>query len=170
MGELTTKPQEKMPAGDKLVKTITLLVKATELWSINYPATFKEIYEHCALSNDGGKTIKWGKELPKFETFVVPGENLEWIGRTKSDESEFTVMIDSIVYAYGKESEIDITKRRNFFDRMALCSQNGKTVNRRVEDYLPTGLDLTNIYWINFRVIKGEEYREYSIDPRLKIK
>ncbi len=157
------------PLSKRIVKTITLEVDVPKLWDLKYPPDFDEIYEHCRMYDSDSKKVFEGKEIRDFVTEVEPGEIIEWVGKTRSNESEFAVKIDSIVYAYGKRSDVEKFKRRNFFDRMALCSNNGRTVIRKVEDHIPTGLDLTNIYWINFWVYDGKEYKGYSIDPRLKI-
>lgn len=167
-------PLEKPPLLEKELPTkfvITLEVEAEELYELPNHPTKADIYKHCFITDtDHGKP--WtGKEIERFESYVDRGQLIEWEGKTTKifPKNEYTVAIESVVYAFFKENELDKAERENFFNTMAICRTNGKGVMSQVRNDLRSG-HLVHIYNINFNVSrKGDITRRYSIDPRLKI-
>ena len=148
---------------------VTLKVDARGLYERKYPPTLEEFNLYCSLFDDSERyNFHREEKLEDYITEVHPGEIVKWAVESKWVESEYAVEIDSIVYAYAKESEIDFSEMANFFDLIALCSRNGSSVEGKVKDDIKSGL--YHFYWINFRIYKdGESHKDYSIDPRLKI-
>ena len=152
--------------------TITLSVNAAELYETSNPAQ-EDIMKHCELyDSNKPEKISGGKLLREFETEVKRKDLVEWEGVNDPSNSDYKVEIESIVYALDKEITLDNSKKENFFNAIALCSNNGKTVRGEVAENIPTmaGKDLYHIYWLNFRISKDGITKVYSIDPRLKIK
>lgn len=153
------------------VITISLWVNAPELYELHYPPTLEEINRLCSLSDvKENESLTGTRKLEHFETEVNRDQWIEWVGKNKSSDENYTIEIESIVYDHNKKSDIEASGRLNFFDQIAHCSENGKTVKRKVESDIQKG-PIWHHYWINFRIIKSDEgYKNYSIDPRLKIK
>ena len=77
--------------------------------------------------------------------------------------------IESIVYAFYKENELDSTWKENFFDAIAICGKkNQRTVSEEVKEDFQR-LPAVHIYNINFSITWGDIVKRFSIDPRLKI-
>lgn len=141
--------------------TITLEIEAAELYNLAYPPYTEVIDKYCKM-HDGIHSSD-DNPLWEFETKVRPGQNLQW--KSKWSDEGYTVKIDSITYAYGKDNYDP--KNINFFDRMALCGKNG-LVEGMVKENLQDG-DCYK-YWINFKISNPKGvYKYFSIDPRLKI-
>ena len=154
---------------EKLV--ITLKVAAAELYELTYPPSRTDIYKHCYISDSKSTKIFSGDAIEQFESEVERGQPVSWEGSTTESpaKSEYTVAIESVVYAFYKENPVAEAKKVNFFNSMAICRANGKDLLTHVRRDLEPGT-LVHIYNINFNIDKkGGVVRRYSIDPRLKI-
>ena len=162
------KRKEDVTSKERKEVKIKLIVDARKLYELNYPPSMEEIYEHSRLTDSLGNSAS-DIALECFTTKVRLGEPVEWKGVTKSDDDEFRVEIDSIIYAHEKEDKLSSLKNVNFFPTIALCAGEKGIVKARVKKET-TKEESVYLYWINFRIFKGkEQYRNYSIDPRLKI-
>lgn len=158
--------EQTTPAGTEL--QITLKVDAAKLYPIDQP-TREQINTYCYLSDTNPPGSHMEEGIEHFESMVKPGQQIKWIGKTTDPESDFSVAIESIVYAYFKKNELDQASKENFFNAIAICSSDGHMVRAKVREDIESG-DLVYIYNLNFNIRRaGKEARCYSIDPRLKI-
>lgn len=148
---------------------ITLNVKAAELYGLPYPPLRNELNKYCRLIDTNPIAEHTEGPIEYFESIVERGQQIKWKGRPEKSKGEFTVAIESIVYAYYKPNELDGARKENFFDAIAICSTKGKTVRAKIKEDIPPGKSV-NIYNINFSIKKEKgETKRYTIDPRLKI-
>ncbi len=153
------------------VITISLGVKARELYELPHRPTRVEMNELCKLSDEMEHETLESKELhlENFETEVFRDKMVKWVGYNMAEDKNYTVEIESVVYDHTKKTEEEVTKIVNFFDRIAMCTEDGTTVKGRIKSDIQKG-PIWHLYWINFRITKSDEgYKNYSIDPRLKI-
>ncbi len=148
--------------------TITLTVD-DKLFEITDP-TLEDIETYSELVDDNKNFTPVTENFKDFETAVKPGQIVRWKAETKSSDKGFSIAIDNIVNADAKEYDLDMTLRANFFNRMVICSNNGKFVQEKVRENISEGKELWYSYWINFSIQdKDSTIKHYSIDPRLKV-
>ena len=158
--------EQNIHSGTELL--ITLKVNASKLYQISHPSE-KELNTYCHLFDNNPKETHEEDRIEDFESHVFPGQQIKWAGKTLDPESKYTVDIESIVYAYYKENTLDEAKKENFFNAIAICSSDGKTVRTKIKDKFNPG-SFVSIYNINFTIREdGKNPMFYSIDPRLKI-
>ena len=152
------------------VITISLGVQARELYELPYPPTLEEMNRLCILSDEMEHETPESKiPIEYFETIVERNQEVKWVGNNLLKDEKYTVQIESIVYDHTKKADIEIFDKANFFDRIAICTEDGTTVKSKVKSDIQKG-EVWHLYWINFRITKlGEGYKNYTIDPRLKI-
>lgn len=158
--------EQRIHSGTELL--ITLKVNASKLYQISHP-TERDLNSYCHLSDNNPLETHEEDRIEDFESLVLPGQQIKWVGKTLDPESKYTIDIESIVYAYYKENTLDEYKKENFFNAIAICSSDGKTVRTKIKENYERGI-FVSIYNINFTIREeGKNPKFYSIDPRLKI-
>lgn len=149
--------------------TITLEVDIDKLYLNKGRPTRNRVARACKLSDDnGGKALGPGclfffvptLGVKYYTTPVSPTSEIVWEGI--STDSKYTVIIDSIVYKYGRHSI-------NFFNSIVL-NPNGPGVST-VQQNVQAGSNQEEYsYIINFRVEHHQgTSHDFQIDPRLKM-
>ncbi len=148
--------------------TITLTVDIDKLFSGKGRASRNEVVRACTLSdNNNGRPLGSGclfflfptKKVTNFTTYVGPNTNITWEG--KSSDPSYTVIIDSIVYRYDRNSF-------NFFDSIILKPATAGI--NHVTKQLRAGITHDEYqYFINFRIEHLNHSHDFQIDPRLKM-
>ncbi len=147
---------------------ITLEVDINKLSLSKGRPSRNSVVKACKLSdNNNGKAIGSGcllffvpaKRVKNFTTAVGPTSEIVWEG--KSTDSNYKVIIDSIVYRYGRHSI-------NFFDAIVLKPTTpGLTI---VKHNIQAGNTKDEYeYIINFRIEHQGRSQDFQIDPRLKM-
>ncbi|MDX1315587.1 MAG: hypothetical protein R3356_08800 [Eudoraea sp.] len=165
--EVKKKPEgQNIPTKKEL--PITLIVDTEKLYHIEQPAR-EDINAYCELYDSNPPETHKHDRIEHFESIVVPGQQVKWIALPKDKNSEYTVAIESVVYAAYKKNELDDFREANFFNAIAICSSDGEKVHAKIKDDFEKG-SYVYIYNLNFKIsLGGLNEKCYSIDPRLKI-
>ncbi len=150
---------------------ITIAVNA-KLFEIPNP-TLAQIEKYTTLFDDVDNSDPVKSDFKNFETRVKPGDKIRW--KAEINDENFTPVVENIVYERTKQydsvrTNLDESKRTNFFNRMVISSRKEGFVQEKVSKELLEGEELWYSYWINFSITDNEgNSKHFSIDPRLKV-
>ena len=163
----SAQPKEQTVLSSKKAKdrTITLTVKASDLWAKGPSATQKQIDKYTKIENDGGKEAGYGDDKKNFNTNVWKEKHVTWDIVAKSpngDDNGYEASIVSISQKDGSNTE--------FFKGMPLKPKSYGPIKGKVEKGDTGDHDHYSINFCitNFNVDKNRDIT-FSLDPKLSI-
>lgn len=146
-------------------RTITLTVKASDLWAKGPSATQKQIDKYTKIENDGGKEAGYGDDKKNFNTNVWKAKHVTWDIVAKSpngDDKGYEVTLVSISQKKGSNTE--------FFKNMPLTPKSDGHIKGKVEKGATNDEDHYNInFCINNANVDSGNNISFSLDPKLSI-
>ena len=137
---------------------ISVAVDTDALWKKHYPNTSESDIDDCTFISDGTSMNPYNTPKKDFETVVYRGMKVKWTIASQN-VSSIGVRLVSVTHNPTEGNP-------NYFDHNPLTvGQHGSVEG--------TIMNIGNLpddnYTVNFNLLKGNEVRNYGLDPKLKI-
>ncbi len=150
--------QEKSNESTPAQVRISLAVDTDALWSKPYPNTSEKDIDDCTFMSDRISQSPLNHSNKNFETAVTKGMNVKW---TIASYNVSKVYVSLLSVSHNPTEG-----NPNYFDHDPLIVGQYGAVEGTI-------MNIENLpddnYTINFKLFKGDEVRNYPLDPKLRI-
>ena len=143
---------------------ITITVKAKDLFPM--PLSEQNVDNNTYLLDDEGFESRYGVSNKNYQTGVYLNKKITWnikVADKNGDDKDYDVELVEIIHNPGDNNP-------DFFNGIIPKPGNNKKKISATIINEPSTSDLMDNYTIYFKIIHGENWNTFPLDPKLKMK